>query len=73
MNTNAYCKAFVYYSAEHYYANIVVRRKLIVPDPGKGVCTDPVNRDAILEGGGPGPPDGNKERQLNPDKGRERT
>jgi hypothetical protein len=26
-----------------------------------------------LEGGGPGPPDGNKERQLNPDKGRERT
>jgi hypothetical protein len=27
-----------------------------VADPGKGVCADPVNRDAILEGGGPGPP-----------------
>jgi hypothetical protein len=27
-----------------------------VPDPGKGVCADPVNRGAILEGRGPGPP-----------------
>jgi hypothetical protein len=44
-----------------------------VPDPGKGVCADPVNRDAILEGGGPGPSSGNKERQLSPDKGRGKT
>ncbi len=41
-----------------------------VPDPGKGVCTDPVNSGAILEGEGPGPPSGDKERQLSPDRGR---
>jgi hypothetical protein len=46
---------------------------VIVPDPGKGVCADPVNRGAILERGGPGPPGGNKERQLSPDKGRGKT
>jgi hypothetical protein len=44
-----------------------------VPDPGKGVCGDPVNGGAILGKGGPGPQGGNKERQLNPDKGREKT
>jgi hypothetical protein len=44
-----------------------------VPHPGKGVCADPVNRIAILEGGGPGPPGGNKERQLSPDKIRGKT
>jgi hypothetical protein len=48
-------------------------RKGSVPDPGKGVCADPVNGGAILEGGGPGPPGGNKERQLSPDKGRGKT
>jgi hypothetical protein len=45
----------------------------IVPDPGKGVCADPVNGDAILGKGGPDPQGGNKERQLSPDKGRDRT
>ncbi len=44
--------------------------KLTVPDPSKGVCADPVNRGAILEGGGPGLPGGNKERQLSTGKGR---
>jgi hypothetical protein len=44
-----------------------------VPDPGKGVCADPVNRGAILEGGGPGPPSGDKEHQFSPDKGRGKT
>jgi hypothetical protein len=44
-----------------------------VPDPGKGVCADPVNGGAILGKGEPGPQGGNRERQLNPDKGRERT
>ncbi len=48
-------------------------RKGSVPDPGKGVCVDPVNRGAILEGGGPCPPGGNKERHLSPDKGRGKT
>ncbi len=46
---------------------------ITVPDPGKGVCGDPVNKGAILEGGGLGPPGGNKERQLSPDKGRGKT
>ena len=45
----------------------------IVLDPGKGVCADRVNRGAILEGGGPGPPGGNKECQLSPGKGRGKT
>ncbi len=45
---------------------------ILVPDPGEGVCGDPVNRGAIL-GGGPGPQGGNKERQLSPDKGRGKT
>jgi hypothetical protein len=45
----------------------------IVPDPGKGVCADPVNRGAILEGEGPGPPSGDKDRQLSPDRGRGKT
>jgi hypothetical protein len=37
------------------------------------VCADPVNGGAILGKGGPDPQGGNKERQLNPDKGREKT
>jgi hypothetical protein len=45
----------------------------IVPDPGKGVCADPVNGGSILGKGGPSPQGGNREGQLNPDKGKERT
>jgi hypothetical protein len=48
-------------------------RVVAVPDPGKGVCADPVNGDAILGKGGPDPQSGNKERQLSPDKGGEKT
>ncbi len=48
-------------------------RKGSVSDPGKGVCADPVNRGAILEGEGPGPPSGDKERQLRSDKERGKT
>ena len=48
-------------------------QKLIVPDPGKGVCADPVERVAILEVKGPGPPGGVSERQLSPDRGGEKT
>ncbi len=44
-----------------------------VVDPGKGVCADPVNRDAILGKGGTGPKGGNKENQLSPDKERDKT
>ncbi len=39
-----------------------------VPDPGKGVCADPVNGGAILGKGGSDPPGGDKEHQLSPDK-----
>ncbi len=44
-----------------------------VLDPSKGVCADPVRRVAILEVKGPGPPGGVSERQLNPDRGGEKT
>jgi hypothetical protein len=58
-----------------YMALTLSRRQviIIVSDPGKGGCVDPVNRGAILEGGGTGPPGGSKERQLSPDKGRGKT
>jgi hypothetical protein len=42
--------------------------KCTVLNPGKGVCTDPVERGAILEVEGPGPPSGDSERQLSPDR-----
>ncbi len=48
-------------------------RKGSVVDPGKGVCADPVNGDAILGKGGTGPKGGNKERQLSPDRKRDKT
>jgi hypothetical protein len=48
-------------------------RKGSVLDSGKGVCADPVNGGAILGKGGPGPQGGDKERQLDPDKGRRKT
>jgi hypothetical protein len=47
--------------------------KLLVLDPGKRVCGDPVERVAILEVKGPGPPGGVSERQLSPDRGGEKT
>ncbi len=40
-----------------------------VLNPGKGVCADPVERGAILEVKGLGPPSGDSERQLSPDRG----
>ncbi len=46
---------------------------ITVPDPSKGVCVDPVNGGAILGKGGPDPQGGNKERQLSPDKGKDKT
>ncbi len=46
---------------------------MIVPDPGKGVCADPVNGGAIFGKGGLDPRDRNRERQLSPDKGRDKT
>ncbi len=44
-----------------------------VVDPGKGGCADPVNGGAILGKGGAGLKGGNKERQLSPDKERDKT
>jgi hypothetical protein len=47
----------------------VQKVSLPVLDPGKGVCADPVERVAILEVKGPGPPGAVRERQLSPDRG----
>jgi hypothetical protein len=44
-------------------------KTLTVLNPGKGVCADPVERGAILEVKGPGPPSGDSDRQLSPDRG----
>jgi hypothetical protein len=44
-----------------------------VLDPGKRVCANPVKRGAILEGEGPGPPSGDNERQLSPNRGGRKT
>jgi hypothetical protein len=46
---------------------------VLVLDPGKGVCADPVNGSAILGKGGPDPHSRDRERQLAPDKGRGKT
>jgi hypothetical protein len=43
-------------------------RKGSVPDPGEGVCADPVNGGAILRKGGPNPQGRKRERQLSPEK-----
>ncbi len=51
----------------------ILKHNICVPDPGKGVCADPVNGGAILGKGGPDPQGGNKERQLSPDKGKDKT
>jgi hypothetical protein len=48
-------------------------RKGSVVDSGKGVCADPAERGAILGKGGTGPKGGNKERQLGPDRDRDKT
>jgi hypothetical protein len=45
----------------------------IVADSGEGVCVDPGEEGAILETGGPGPPERGKGRQLAPDSGGEGT
>jgi hypothetical protein len=44
-----------------------------VLDPEKGVCADPVGRDATLGVGGPGPPVKVSERQLSLDRESEKT
>jgi hypothetical protein len=46
---------------------------IVVLDPSKGACADPVGRVAILGVEGPGPPVGVSERQLSPDRGDEKT
>ncbi len=44
-----------------------------VVDPGKGVCADPVNRDAILGKGGTGTGGGDKGHQFSLDRGGDKT
>jgi hypothetical protein len=62
--------------AFHLWGNFLalrVKHIKVVLNPGEGVCADPVSRDSILEVKGPGPPSGVSERQLNPDRGAEKT
>jgi hypothetical protein len=61
-------------AAPKQHGRLISGSKLFVSvlDPGKGVCADPVNGAAILGKGGPDSQGGNKERQLSPDKGREK-
>ncbi len=47
--------------------------EVIVADSGERVCVDPGEKRAILETGGPGPPERGKGRQLTPDSGGEET
>jgi hypothetical protein len=42
-------------------------------DHGKEVCVDSRRGEAILGVGGPGPPKGDDEHQLSPDRGGEKT
>jgi hypothetical protein len=56
---------YSYYSYYSYY--------IIVSDPDKGVCADPVNRGAILGRGESDPHSESRECQLAPDKGRGKT
>ncbi len=60
-------------TAQYIYTTELKKKDIPVPDPSKGVCADPVNGDAILGKGGPDPQSENKERQLSPDKGGEKT
>ncbi len=46
---------------------------VLVVDPGKRVCADPVNRDAILGKGGTGPGGGDKEHQSSLDREGDKT
>jgi hypothetical protein len=45
---------------------------LHVLNHGEGVCADLGKGDATLGVGGPGPPGGDSEHQLNPDRGGEK-
>ncbi len=47
--------------------------RILVTDNEGGVCVDPGERGAILENGGPGPPERGKGWQLAPDSGGEET
>jgi hypothetical protein len=46
---------------------------ILVLDPKKGVCADPVDKGAILGRGEPDPHSRDRERQLAPDKGSGKT
>ncbi len=54
-------------------AKSVRSRVGFVLDPGKGVCEDPGRGDATLGVGVSGPPKGDDEHQLSPDRGGEKT
>jgi hypothetical protein len=54
-------------------SNRMLHYNVTVVDPGKGVCADPVNGEPFWGKGEPVLKGGNKERQLSPDKERDKT
>jgi hypothetical protein len=54
----------IYFQGTH---AIIPNNVGIVTDNEEGVCVDPGERGAILETGGPGPPERGKGQQLAPD------
>jgi hypothetical protein len=54
------------------YTHVLVLDPSVL-NPGEALCADPVEGDAILGIKGPGPPSRVSERQLNPDRGGEKT
>jgi hypothetical protein len=57
----------------NFFATCVEDDIVSVADGGKGVCVDPGVKGAILETGGPSPPESGKGWQLAPDSGGEGT
>jgi hypothetical protein len=55
------------------FPNYAFSINIIVADSEEGVCVDPGENGAILETGGPGPPERGKGQQLAPDSGGEGT
>ncbi len=60
-----------FYQYQRHPVQVLVHVNVL--DLGEGACADPVNGGAILGKGGLDPQGGNKERQLSPDKERDRT
>jgi hypothetical protein len=68
---------YLFLSLKNHFFCVMFKRYwyvMSVSYPGEGECTDPVNEDAIMEGGGGGgSQDRSRERQLASDTGEGKT